>query len=546
MGFTLDQFHSDCRQVSNASIICADGVIFTHKMVLAHISSLMKTTLKEIPTADEATIYLQDFSKEEVELFMSEMSLGQKIRNTDLLLLFGNKSVSPVKDSSDDLTTSPAGREVKVKDGDDEDCEAEEHLFSDTFSNHDVFPSDENLEELDDKIEDVTDECKKELTESPQSHSEKMTNKRIDKKIRYEKALALYKSSNVTTYKQAAEQFGVCHNMLRKYNNEGYSYLGQGEKTSKRFTREEEIYIKERVLEITEGGTNFTLAILKKVILEEAEIVKVNQPERYFLGFPTKQILSSYCGAFRRKHGLGNNANTEINEEKEVMEKEEMDPDEMEKKEMDPDEMEEFERKTQEQIREYEKDLIENPLTEKQRVVNQKIEMKIRYEKALAALKTGRVQSYRQASIIYGVNGSTLRKFILSGTSYKGKGMELSRFTAEEEKIIADRIWKLIEGGSLLTARMVKNILLEEAEIIKVNQPDRTEQMTFASIPKLWSFIHAFTKRHEMDKICDAENRKDREQRRTHECEICYNTYTFQKSLRDHRKKCQSFLDVRS
>ena len=399
MSCNWDRFLSDCRQVSNASVICADGVIFTHKLVLAHISSLMKNTLKEIPPADEATIFLKDFSKEDVELFMSEMSLGQKSRNTDLLLLFGNKSVSPVKDISVDFPTSSARKEVKVKDEDDWD--AEEHLFSDTFSNHAEFQSDANFEELD----DTTEEFKKELTENPRSDSQKIRNERI-----------------------------------------------------------------------------------------------------------------------------------EISEEKEVMEK----------KEMDPDELEQFDRKTEEKIREYEKDLIENPKTEKQRVANKKIEKKIRYEKALAAFKTGRVKSYRQAGIIYGVNNSTLRKYIIEGTFYKGKGMELSRFTAEEEKIIADRIWKLKEGGSLLTARMVKKILLEEAEIVKVNQPERTEQMTFASKPKLWSFTLAFTKRHEMDKICDAENRKDREQRRIHECEICYNTFTFQKSLRDHRKKCHSFLVVSS
>ena len=54
----------------------------------------------------------------------------------------------------------------------------------------------------------------------------------------------------------------------------------------------------------------------------------------------------------------------------------------MEKKEMDPDELEEFDRKTQEQIREYEKDLIENPNTEKQRVVNKKIEKKFDFDKS--------------------------------------------------------------------------------------------------------------------------------------------------------------------
>ena len=536
MSITWDRFHSDCRQLSNVSVICEDGVIFTHKLVLANISILMKNTLKEIPTADEATIYLKDFSKEDVELFMLEASLGKESKNADLRLLFGDISVSPAQAqaTSDEFFKSLAKSEVRIKDEDEDVWDNEEHLSSDTFLNDSELPSDLNIEVADKNTEKVTQEVKKELIENPRSNSQKMSNKQIDKKIRYEKALAAYKSGRVETYKQAAELFGVNHAVLRKYNAEGYSYMGQG-REGKRFTREEEMHIKQRVLEITDGGNNFTLAILKKVILEEAEIIKVNQPERFFLGFPTKQILNNYCATFRRSHGFpgfGNNTNTQRGEKKELVEK----------KKMDPDELEEFDRKTQEQIKEYEKDLIENPQTEKQKAVNKKIDKKIRYEKAMASFKTGRVQSCRQAAIMYGVNDSVLGKLISEGTSFRGKGFTLKRFTAEEEKLIVDRIWKLSEGGRVLTNKMVQTIILEEAEIVKVNQPERTELMTFATSQKLASFTLGFTRRHDMDQICDAESRIDREQRRIHECEICYHTFTYQNTLVAHRRKCHSFL----
>ena len=488
----------------------------------------MKSTLKEIPPADEATIYLKDFFKEDVELFMLEASLGKKSKNTDLRLLFGDNTVSPVRAISDEFLKS----EVRVKDEEEDVWDTEEHLSSETFSNNSVLPSDFNNEEVDEKTDKVTQEYKKELIENPRPN--KMSNKMIDKKIRYEKALAAYKSGRVETYKQAAEQYGVNHGMLRKYNAEGYSFMGKGA-PSKRFTSDEEMHIKQRVLEMTEGGKNFTLAILKKVILEEAEIIKVNQPERFFLGFPTKQILNNFCATFRRSHGFpgsGNNSNTQRGEKRELIEK----------KEMDPDELEEFDRKTQEQIREYETDLIENPKTEKQKAVNKKIDKKIRYEKALAAYKTGRAKSCLQAAKMYGVNDSVLGTLISKGTSFKGTGMTLKRFTAEEEKLIADRIWKLNGGDSTLTKKMVQNIILEEAEIVKVNQPERTELMTFATSQKLASFTLAFTRRHDMDHICDAESRIDREQRRVHECEICYHTFTYQNTLVAHRRKCHSFL----
>ena len=400
MRFTWDRFHSECRQVSNASVICEDGVIFTHKLVLANISILMKNTLKEIPTADEATIYLKDFSKEDVELFLSDMSLGKESKNTDLRILFGDESVSHVKTLSEDALKFFTKREVRVKDEDD----GEEHLSSNTYSNYSDFPCVAVMEEFDEKTENDSKELIDEMR-NPKPNSQKMSNKRSDKKIRLEKAID---------------------------------------------------------------------------------------------------------------------------------------------KEMDPGELEEFDRKTKEQILEYEKDLIENPKTEKQKTVNKKIDKKIRYEKALAAYKTGRVRSYRQAAIMYGVSDAVLGRLITAGTSYRGKGCTLKRFNAEEEKLIADRIWKLNEEGRMLTNKMVQTIILEEAEIVKVNQPERTELMTFATNQLLWSFTINFIKRHEIDEICNAESRKDQEQRRIHECEICYRSFTYQNSLVAHRRKCHSFLFTRS
>ena len=400
MSFTWDRFHSDCRQVSNASVICEDGVIFTHKLVLANISILMKSTLKEIPPADEATIYLKDFSKEDVELFMSEMSFSKESKNTDLRILFGDDRVSHVKTTSDDARIFSTKSEVRVKDEDD----GEEHLSSNIFSNSD-FPCVAVLKEFEDKTGNDTKEFIDKMRNS-KSNAQKMSNKSIDKKIKYENAI--------------------------------------------------------------------------------------------------------------------------------------------DKKEMEPDDLEEFDRKTKEQIIEYEKDLIENPKTEKQKTVNKKIDKKIRYEKALAAYKTGRVKSYLQAAKMYGVSDAVLGRLVTAGTSYRGKGCTLKRFTAEEEKIIAERIWKLNEGGSMLTNKMVQTIILEEAEIVQVNQPERTELMTFATNQLLWSFTINFIKRHEINEICNAESRKDLEQRRIHECEICYRNFTYQNSLVAHRRKCHSFLFNRS
>ena len=108
--------------------------------------------------------------------------------------------------------------------------------------------------------------------------------------------------------------------------------------------------------------------------------------------------------------------------------------------------------------------------------------VKRRYAKAVASFRSGRVNSYRGAALKYGVADSVLRKYILSGESFRGKGPILSRFTKEEEKIIADRALKLTSSeGKDLTYQLLIDIVLEEAEVVKINQPERSDQMEFGN-----------------------------------------------------------------
>ena len=554
-----DQFHIECRPVSNASIICGDGVIFTHKLILANISKLLENILKDIPPADEVTIYLKIFSKRDVEQFLFDISMNRESSQRDLYQLLGNKDKSskpPVKFEAlcDVYAEKSSKKSMKgeIKEENENDLDTEEYIFSEAMWKDGEFSCEASYEAFDEKTEEKIKEYEKELVKDPISKEHQVNNKRIAKKIRYEKALAAYKSGRVKSYKEAALKYGVNDQQIRKYHTEGTFFQGGG-KQLKRFTWEEEKHIAERVLNMTHGGKKFS--IVQDVLLEEAEIIKVNQPERSEqMTFPTNQKLISFTRSFARRHGLENRSETDEDlKKKNKPEKRDNEFDtaggekaSTEIKEMDPAELEEFDRKTEDLIKEYEKDLIENPTTEKQKAANLKLDKKIRYEKALAAYKTARVKSFRQAALKFGVCDTVLRRMLAEGTSFVGKGNMLKRFTAEEEKHIADRIWKLTEGGTVLTNKIVQAVLLEEAEVVKVNQPERTDQMTFATNQKLASFALAFTRRHEMADLCDAESRKDRDQRRIHECEVCYRTFTFQNSLVAHRRKCHSFLFSRS
>ena len=60
-------FIQDFRGVSNCKIICRDNaLICTHKIILAISGTFMRDLIKDIPVADEVTLFMKDFEVSEV------------------------------------------------------------------------------------------------------------------------------------------------------------------------------------------------------------------------------------------------------------------------------------------------------------------------------------------------------------------------------------------------------------------------------------------------------------------------------------------------
>ena len=104
---------------------------------------------------------------------------------------------------------------------------------------------------------------------------------------------------------------------------------------------------------------------------------------------------------------------------------------------------EDLDKLTEEKVKEFEKELIQNPKTKKDFILNKKVNLKIKYEKALAFFKSGQADSIHQAAVKFGVDFKTFKKLVLNGGSFKGGGSVLKRFSKEEEKVIAERALEL-------------------------------------------------------------------------------------------------------
>ena len=63
MKHNWSHFIGETTSMTNVTIICGDGIIHTHKIVVASVSDFMKHLLSDIPVGDEITLFLPDHGK---------------------------------------------------------------------------------------------------------------------------------------------------------------------------------------------------------------------------------------------------------------------------------------------------------------------------------------------------------------------------------------------------------------------------------------------------------------------------------------------------
>ena len=88
MKHSWSEFYQDCDNVANVTIVCRDGLIKTHKLILANISEFSKNLIKDVPAADDVTLYLHEFSTLDVNLFLRGPDNGPELSN-----LFGKRDL---------------------------------------------------------------------------------------------------------------------------------------------------------------------------------------------------------------------------------------------------------------------------------------------------------------------------------------------------------------------------------------------------------------------------------------------------------------------
>ena len=320
----MDMFE-ECSSMTNVTIVCSDGIIHTHKIVVATASDFIKHLLSDIPVGDEVTIFLPDNERDKVEEWIS--------------VIFSTKNQEDINDVMDvgcNLKCEPT-----LKISPDDIKEEVEAIYSGDFIKEETTKSNadqlftipkikkdskkvkispqtlplsedkiQEVEELEDRIRSLEESRMKSTNAEDSDHQNSITenppmNNRtiLEKQILFEKAkVEVLKGKSV---RAAASMFKISHVTLSRFLKTNMEYQGRGRR-SKVLTAEEETSLTQRLLDVSEGGSTLSYKLIGDLITQEFEIIQINEPERD-LRISEKsgsKVTDKYIKYFAKRTGL--------------------------------------------------------------------------------------------------------------------------------------------------------------------------------------------------------------------------------------------------
>ena len=64
---SLKDFFRESDRITNVKIVCKDGLVFTHKIIVASVNNFFKDIISIIPDGDEAVLIMPDHEKRRVD-----------------------------------------------------------------------------------------------------------------------------------------------------------------------------------------------------------------------------------------------------------------------------------------------------------------------------------------------------------------------------------------------------------------------------------------------------------------------------------------------
>ena len=135
----------------------------------------------------------------------------------------------------------------------------------------------------------------------------------------------------------------------------------------------------------------------------------------------------------------------------------------------------------------------------------------------------------------FGIPHSTLYDVFISGGSYQGSGRKCTVFTLVEEKNVANKVLEMTHGGQNLTWPILKDIMVQELELLMSLDPRRMRSKVSVKDGSLLNipFVRRFAQRNDLSKLL---MKRFTVTHRPHKCEVCQTTFSFKNALVKHMR----------
>ena len=207
MKHNWSHFIGEISSMTNVTIICGDGIIHTHKIVVASASDFIKHLLSDIPVGDDITLYLPDHEENAVTKILdniltnsqnklnSEENIFDMLSNKDSVK---NGIVTEIKEFKeeeldDDVKNEEDEPDLGTESSFEEMDESSNYLSEKGKSrgSYNVPKSslDSYLQDVDNSIDpNKIRDLEKQIIQNPSTHNELKLNKKLSKQILLEKA----------------------------------------------------------------------------------------------------------------------------------------------------------------------------------------------------------------------------------------------------------------------------------------------------------------------------------------------------------------------
>ena len=196
---SIVDFFRDSDRITNVKIICSDGLIFTHKIIVASVNNFFKDILSIIPDGDEAVLIMPGHEKREIDAMLL-LDWLQGVRKYDSSCTIRDVKIEPDPNPEpgdppeeielDETANNTFDKETKMeqnKKENDESAKATKEEMENAFEYTNYF---ENIEKQDyqNSITKLLDELERKILTSPSNPEEEKRFKLLQKQINYEKA----------------------------------------------------------------------------------------------------------------------------------------------------------------------------------------------------------------------------------------------------------------------------------------------------------------------------------------------------------------------